>query len=134
MVAAGDCRMTGIRATLAVGTALFMLGANAAFADVKRVERGPEKVTVATEKGQQGFWIEYEQYTYEGAKERIASIAGGKLTQAELSSLAAQINRGGKSLSVAEVQGKVNAMIKARPKPRPQPKPAVRKRWRQPRR
>ncbi|MBM3270209.1 MAG: hypothetical protein FJZ01_21450 [Candidatus Sericytochromatia bacterium] len=110
------------RVLVAFGLGTVLAGADLAEAATKRYERGPEKVTVATEKGQPGVWVEYEQYTYESAADRIAGAAKGKLTDAELARLQADVKKGGKSLTAAEVQAKINAIVAARPKPKPAPK------------
>ncbi len=101
---------------VATWAALVLLGTDTALAAEKRFERGPENVTVTTQNGQQGYWIEYEEYTFEHSDEKIAEIAAGKLTQAELENLIRTIRRGAKTVTEAEVRAKVAAIVKDRKK------------------
>jgi hypothetical protein len=109
--------MERIRTLGALVAILAILGAEtASAAPARKYERGPEKVTIGAQNGQQGYWVEYEEYTYESAADRLAAAAKGKLTAAELATLAAKVKKGGKTFTVAEINNQINAIVKARPK------------------
>jgi hypothetical protein len=106
---------------VAAGMAFMIYPPDSAQAGTKRYERGPEKVTVGTDKGKEGYWIEYETYTFESAAEKLAELDGGRLKPAEFATLAQQLKKSKTSLAASEIEKRIMAIIATRPKPRPAP-------------
>ncbi|MBM3276000.1 MAG: hypothetical protein FJZ00_12670 [Candidatus Sericytochromatia bacterium] len=106
---------------VAAGMVFTVLLPDTAQAGTKRYERGAERVTVGSDKGQEGYWIEYEEYMFESAAEKLAELDGGRLKPAELAALTQQIRKSKATLTSGEIEKRIRAIIAARPKPRPAP-------------
>ncbi len=76
--------------------------ATAAMAAV-RIERGAESLTPGTNNGEEGYWVEYTEYTYESLTERLRE-ANKSLKDDEIKSLADYLLTIGQRLSDADLK------------------------------
>jgi hypothetical protein len=90
-----------------------------------RVERSDPTMTPGENNGQTGYWIEYEEYTFESFTGAIREAAGGTLTNDQIAALADYLRRIGKTPSQvnlaavvkrwAETGGRIDVVAYYRP-------------------
>lgn len=77
--------------------------ASVAWAATQRIERSAETITPGTDKGQEGYWVEYEEYTYEDALSVFNDLAGS-LSDADRKAAEAELKKLGKTPTLAELK------------------------------
>ncbi len=69
----------------------------------EKVERGPITVTPGTQDGKKGYFVEYDEYTYESIQDALRKL-DPQLSEAERAALAAELVKSGRSVSEKEMK------------------------------